>query len=44
MLELKHIYNLRLVGTTGKPHPDMLSLMKEVYNEVPLDGGYTISL
>lgn len=42
--ELKHIYNLRLVGTTGKPHPDMLSLMKEVYNEVPLDGGYTISL
>lgn len=42
--ELKHIYNLRLVGITGKPHPDMRSLMKEVYNEVPLDGGYTISL
>lgn len=42
--ELKHIYDLRLIGTTGKPHPDMQSLMKEVYTEVPIDGGYIISL
>lgn len=29
----EHIFDLRVKGTTGAPHPQMLELMKPVYNE-----------
>lgn len=33
MDDWKHLFNLRVKGTTGAPHPQMLELMKPVYNE-----------
>ena len=29
--EWMHIFNLRVLGTTGKPHPDMVRLMQPLY-------------
>lgn len=29
----KHLFSLRVKGTTGAPHPQMLEVMKPVYNE-----------
>lgn len=33
LAEWNHIWNLRLFGTTGAPHPDIKALMDKVYNQ-----------
>jgi thymidylate synthase ThyX len=33
MDDWKHLFNLRVKGTTGAPHPQMLEVMKPVYDE-----------
>lgn len=35
--ELKHFFNLRLFGTTGSPHPDMVVLTKQMFPEAQKD-------
>ena len=32
--EWRHIFNLRVLGSTGKPHPDMVKLMKPLYEDL----------
>ena len=34
----KHFFNLRLYGTTGKPHPDMLALAEKMKDEFEKNG------
>lgn len=34
----KHFFDLRLYGTTGKPHPDMLSLAEKIRDEFTENG------
>lgn len=33
MREWRHVFALRALGKTGRPHPDMVALMKPLYEE-----------
>lgn len=36
--EWKHIFNLRVLGTTGAPHPQIKEVMEPAYNEMVKEG------